>query len=234
MKTMPFLLFILFPFLLKAQEGTKNFIDFHYIEVTGKADMDIVPDEIYLKILIDEKDNKAKQSVEDLEKQMVKKLQAIGIDVSKDLSIQDFASNFKNYWLRNNKIYTSKEYQLIVHDGKTAGEVFRGLEEIGISNISIEKVDHSKIDEYKKEVKINAIKAAKDKASAMAEAIGQSIGRAVFVQEQNFGIPMQKSPMASNIRIRGFSDVEVSDREPDIEFEKIHLEYSVLVRFELK
>ena len=239
MKKTLFVLLAVMPLFLKAQPGQKNFIDLNYIEVTGKADMDIVPDEIYLKILVDEKDNKAKQSVEDLEKQMIKKLQAIGIDVSKDLSIQDFTSNFKNYWLRDNKIYTSKEYQLIVHNGKIAGEVFRGMEGLGISNISIEKVDHSKLDEYKKEVKVNAIKDGKEKASAMATAIGQSIGRAVFIQEQNFGISDNRVAQALQGRVYGMSvrapgSIQEEDTEPDIEFEKIHIEYSVLVRFELK
>ena len=41
---------------LFAQE--KNYIDQPYIEVTGKAEMEVVPDEIYLRIVINEKDNK--------------------------------------------------------------------------------------------------------------------------------------------------------------------------------
>ena len=39
----------------RAQTGEKNFIDQNYIEVTGTAEMEIVPDEIYLKIVLSEK-----------------------------------------------------------------------------------------------------------------------------------------------------------------------------------
>ena len=49
-----------------AQE--KNFLDKPYIEVTGKADMEVTPDEIYVRIVINEKDNKGKVSVEQQEK----------------------------------------------------------------------------------------------------------------------------------------------------------------------
>lgn len=39
-----------------AQTGEKNFIDQNYVEVTGTAELEIVPDEIYLRIVISEKD----------------------------------------------------------------------------------------------------------------------------------------------------------------------------------
>lgn len=39
----------------RAQTGEKNFIDQNYIEVTGTAEMEIVPDEIYLKIVLSER-----------------------------------------------------------------------------------------------------------------------------------------------------------------------------------
>jgi len=234
MKRIVLLLMLLSPFFLNAQTGEKNFIDLNYIEVTGQAEMEVVPDEIYLKIIVNEKDSKGKENLEELEKEMIKKLEEIGVDVSKELSIKDFASNFKNYWLRDNKIFTSKEYQLTTHDGQTTGKVFQVLESLGISNISIEKVDHSKIEEFKKEVKVKAMVAAKEKAGMMAEAIGQEIGKAIFIQEQNFGYRPRTEALSSNIRIRGISSDQDVAPFPEIEFEKINLAYSVLARFELK
>ena len=37
-------------FVTMAQSGEKNFIDQNYIEVSGTAEMEIVPDQIYLKL----------------------------------------------------------------------------------------------------------------------------------------------------------------------------------------
>jgi len=228
------LLFVITP-LLFAQEGVKNFIDQNYIEVTGKAEMEVAPDEIYIKILLNEKDYKGKELAE-VEKAMMGKLAEMGLDLSKDLVVKDLLSNFQYYWLQKADILLSKEYQLLVHDGKTAGKVFVELQKLGISNVSVDKVDNSKMTEYRRDVKVASIKAAQEKAKALAMAINQNIGRAIFVQEidSDYGALQGR---VSNVMIRGYFSNELNEDsapEPDIEFEKLHLEYSIIVRFELK
>jgi uncharacterized protein len=220
-----------FAFLFSFAQDTKNFIDQNYIEVTGKAELEIVPDQIYIQILINETDYKGKESLEILERNMLKKLQEIGIDLKKDFAVKDISSNFKNYWLKKTDIFTSKEYQLIVHTAPVAGRVFRELEALGISNISIIKVDNSEMEKYKKEVKVNAIKIGKENAVSLAEAIGQTIGKALYIRENEPFYPMQANTMM--IRGKGAA-MDESYTEPDLEFEKIKLEYSVQVFFELK
>jgi uncharacterized protein len=213
-------------------QGTKNFIDQPYVEVTGKAEMEIVPDEIYLNITIDENDSKGKITVEQLEKEMIKKLKELNIDIEKQLKVKDIASNFQKYFLKKTEIQTSKEYQLLLHDGLTVAKVFIQLESVGISNIEIEKVDHSEIEKYRQEVKINAIKAAKEKAGQLAEAIGQTIGKAIYIQEIE-NVYMAKA-FANTVMLRGVSSLKDEEELPNLEFEKIPLEYSVQVYFELK
>ncbi|MDD4993748.1 MAG: SIMPL domain-containing protein [Paludibacter sp.] len=234
MRKLIFLLVFL-PCLTFAQTGQKNFIDQNYIEVTGKSEMEIIPDLIYLKIFLNEKDNKSKLPLSEREQIMIETLKGIGVDISKDLSIKDMSSNYKFYLLTKNDILLSKEYQLLVKDGKTASKVFVELEKIGISNVSIDRLDNSKIENFRKEVKIDAIKAAQNKAQSLATALNQNIGRAIYVQEvvQNFG---NGAPGASNsIIVRGVSStIYGSNAQPEIDFEKIKLEYSILCRFELK
>jgi uncharacterized protein len=223
-----------------AQNGDKNFIDQNYIEVTGKAEMEVVPDMIYLKIILSDKDNKNKQSLDEIDKTMISKLKEIGVEVSKDLSIKDFTSNFKSYWISKTDILLTKQYQLIIHDTKTLQKVYFEFQKLGISNVSIDKLDHSKIEQFRKEVKINAIKAAKDKAESLAIAINQTIGKALFIQETDFSTPslitnaLQGSVSGINVRLRGASNYSNDTSNQDIEFEKINLVYSILVRFELK
>lgn len=231
-----FLGLLIIPFLTNGQTGEKNFIDQNYIEVTGKAEMEISPDLIYIKILINEKDNKNKTPLADRENTMLSKLKEIGIDINKDLLIKDISSNFKYYWLTKSEILLSKEYQLLVRDGKTASKVFIELENIGISTVSIDRLDNSNIQKYRKEVKIDAVKAAKEKAESLANAIGQDIGRAIYIQELERAAPT----VSNRILIRGASSLSNSSLygsrapEPDIDFEKIILEYSIICRFELK
>jgi len=230
MRTTFTLLFVL-AFVFTYAQDTKNFIDLNYIEVTGKAEMEVAPDEIFIQIFINESDYKGKQTLEILERNMLKKLQEIGIDLKKEFAVNDISSNFKDYWIKKTDIFTSKQYQVIVHTAPMAGRVFRELEGLGISNISIEKVDNSEIEKYKKEVKVKAIQAAKEKAESLSGAIGQTIGKAIYIRESE---PLYAPVMANTMMKARGMELDASYTEPDIEFEKIKLEYSVDVYFELK
>jgi hypothetical protein len=81
---------------------------------------------------------------------MLAKLNELGIDISKDLAVKDLLSNFQYYWFIKADILLSKEYQLLVHDAKTAGKVFIGLQNIGIANVSINRIENSKITDYRR------------------------------------------------------------------------------------
>lgn len=227
--------YCLLPFFVNAQSGDKNFIDQNYIEVIGKSEIEIRPDLIYIKILLSEKDNKNKISLVERENIMISKLKEIGIDINKDLLVKDISSNFKFYLLIKSEILLSKEYQVLVRDAKTVGRVFIELENIEISNVSIEKLDNTDIDRYRRDVKISAIKAAKEKAEALSNAIGQNIGRAIFIQELENNYRSGTPGASSNVVLRGTSSLYGSrSPEQEIDFEKIKLEYSILCRFELK
>ena len=212
-----------------AQE--KNFLDIPYIEVRGEAEMEVVPDEIYINIVINEIDNKGKVSAEQLEKSMLNVLQSLSINVKEDLSVRDLSSNFKRYLIKSSDIRTQKEYQLKVNSAALAGQVFVGLEKLGISNLSIDHVDHSQIEKFRREVKINAAKDAREKASDLAEAVGQTIGKAVFMQESSSSNIYPRMYEATLMEVNIES---MQDQAPEIEFEKIKLEYKVFARFILE
>ena len=238
MKHLFFLVIFMISLTGFSQTIEKNFIDQNYIEVIGKAEMNIIPDLIYVNILLSEKDNNYKQSLDEIEKSMTIKLTEIGIDLNKDLSIRDFTSNFKSYWISKNDILLTKEYQLIIHDTKTLQKVYFELQKLDISNVQIEKIDNSKLEQFRKEVKVNAIKAAKEKAESLASAINQSIGKAIFIQELDNSY---FNALSTNVRgvsaqaiRKSSSNYQNGSSLPDIEFEKINIQYAIMVRFDLK
>jgi uncharacterized protein len=227
---------IIIPFLIITVmmygQITKNFIDQNYIEVTGKAEIEVIPNEIYLSITINEADTKGKTTVEALERSMMKSLIDMGLNVEKDLTVKDMASNFKEYWIKRSDIFKSKQYVLKVADAATAGKVFQQLEKLGISNMGIEKVDHSDIENFRMEVKVKAAIAAKEKAVSLAEAMGQKAGRALYIREVEDFFGPYRQP---NIMIRGLAaKAEDSAIMPEISFDAIKLEYSVHAYFELQ
>ena len=227
MKQLFMALAVMFSISSFAQIGEKNFIDKNYIEVTGKAEMEFTPDKIYIQVLLNEKDAKAKNSVSEQEQKMLQKLASLGIDTKKDVMIKDLSSNLKSGFLSKD-IALSKQYQIIVHTGKMAGNVFLALEEIGISNASIEKLESSKIEEYRQEVKIKAIKAAKEKAQLLCNAVDQKAGKALFIQEQNvYARPVYANTMMFEAKAQGIADAA------DLNFENLKVEATVLCRFEI-
>jgi len=218
-----------------AQTGEKNFIDQNYIEVKGKAELEISPDMIYLQIVLSDKNNKDKLTLPEIEKKMTGKLSEIGIDINKDLSLMDFASNLQTYWLKSNDVMLKKQYQLIVHDSKTLQRVFFEFQKLGISDVSITKLENSKIEQYRKDVKVSAIKAAKEKAGLLAEALNQKIGKALFIQEtDNLNPYLASNTLQENVRMRTSTDSLNDPTAADIDFEKIKIESTILVRFELE
>lgn len=90
-----FVLLLLFSTFSFSQSGQKNFIDQPYIEVTGTVETEIIPNEIYLRITLDENDKKGRISVEKQENQMLLKLRALNIDLKKNLSVLNFDGYYK-------------------------------------------------------------------------------------------------------------------------------------------
>ena len=222
-------LFLCLGLSVMAQAGEKNFIDQNYIEVNGTAVMEIVPNQIYLKIVIGDKDQKGKVGVEQLEGKMFDMLKKLGIDLKKDLSVRDVASNLKSYVLKSSEIRTTKEYVLLLRNTELLNKVFLGLDKIGISDASVERVDHTDMPKFRRQVKVDAIKVAKEKAEDLTAAIGQGIGRALYINETVWSRPVAQN--MSNVLL----DYEGRGKMNQLlEFEKIKLEATVMVRFELK
>lgn len=226
-----FLLFNAFSF---SQNGEKNFIDQPYIDVTGTIETEIIPNEIYLNIVLNENDNKGKLSVEEQENQMLTVLKTLEIDLNKNFSILDFEGFYKRKLLADNEVTKTKKYQLIVNDGETLGKVYQALDRINISNISITKTSHSDIEKITRETKLKALIVAKEKANDYALVINQSIGKAIFIQEsqniQNSNFYGNNLGMLNEVIVTGYG---ASKREKieNLNFKKITVSATVSAKF---
>jgi len=228
MKKQILILALFFVVALVKGQDSKNFIDQNYIEVTGIAYKEVVPDEIYLKIRIDEKDNKGRESIQSLERKMLRRLESIGIDIDKQVKLNDFSSNFQFYFLKRTDVFESKEYTIQVSTGAKAGEVITELSDMGISNVTLDRVAYSDEEGLKLEVKALAIKNAKMKAASLAGALDQTIGRAIHIQEYDSPRMFRSNNMEMKVRGAG----SMNDQSlPEVGFEKIRVDASVQVKF---
>jgi uncharacterized protein YggE len=215
----------------------KNFIDKPYLEVQGKADTLVTPNRIYIDVLISEKDTKGKKSVEDLENEMLTKLKSLGIDTEKNVTMQDMMSNYKKFFLKQTDIQKAKSYSILVYDAKTTAKVFIGLEEVGISNVRIDKLEHSEEKKIQLTINSKAMENAKANAISFTKPLGQNIGKALFIN-QTKNIAYRGN--VNEIRIRGTStiggnyDLKSQNYNENIEFEKIKISSEIGVRFALE
>jgi hypothetical protein len=102
----------------------------------------VVPDRIFVTIILQESDSKGKISLENLESSMEKALQNNGVKITEDLSVSDMSSNLKKYFLKQKDILKSKSYSLLLHNSEIALKVFVALEKEGISNVYLDKTEY--------------------------------------------------------------------------------------------
>ena len=213
---------------------TKNFLDLPYIETAAKVDTLVIPDRIYLNISFFEKDSKGKMSVEELENKMNEKLKEIGINTEKQLTLNDLASNYKKYFLKQQDVQKNKNYTLLVYNAQIAGKVILALEEIEISNVFLDKTEYSKAEEMILILKGEAILKAKNQAIAMTKPLNQKLGNAIYISDYSNNINLLNGRV-SGIQIRGNRSLEKEKYEPiNIEFEKIKIESEVKATFKLE
>ena len=231
MKHIIFTLLAIFTLNISTQAQTKNFIDQPYIETSARADTLVTPDKIYLNILISEKDTKGKISVEALENKMGQTLKSLGINLDKQLSLNDLSSNFQKYFLKQQDVLKTKSYTLLVYDALTAGKAILALEKIDISNVTLDKTEFSDIENLQLILKSKAISKAKLNANALVKPLNQTVGNALFISDTN-NYQYQVRPVAIQVKRESF---DAENFEPlDIEFEKIKVQSDVSVKFKLE
>ncbi len=221
---------------LAGQSQTKNFLDQPYLEVAGNADTLLTPNEIYIKIIITEKDTRDRISVEDQELKMYNALKTLGIDVEKNLTTSDMASNFKFYFLRSKDVMKSKQYILRVSDAVTASKVFIELENLGISNTSIERVDHSDLESIRNLLRSKAVENARTRAIALTEPLKQTVGPAIHIADNEvYSNSNQLRGRLEEVVVVGYGIKKNAATElPKIEFEKLKVASNINVKFMLK
>ncbi len=214
---------------------TKNFIDQPYVETSAKVDTLVIADRIYLKILINESDTKDKISVEELETKMESALKALGINTSENLSLIDLASNFKNYFFKQKDVLKNKAYSLLVYDAQTAGKVIIALENLNISNVELEKLEHSQMENVKLVLKSNAIVKAKKQADYLTKPLNQKTGSALFISDISNQSYQYNRNTLDEIVVVGYGAAKKQEFEPiAIEFKKIKVESEVSVKFKIE
>jgi len=200
------------------------------IEVTGIAEKEVTPDIINVSISLQEYlDGKKKTTIDQLENQLEKAVNEAGI-AKEDFTISN-VSAWNNTWQKkkNPDFLASKQYSIRFHDLNRYNQILSKIDPKGIQSTYIESYDYSKMTELKRELKIQSLLAAKEKATYLLKSIDEKLGRAINIAENdNSNYPAPRAMYANKAMAN-----DASTGESDIDARKIKLSFQVQAIFEI-
>lgn len=215
----------------QTQNGTTE----RFIEVTGEGEVKVDPNIIYLSIELREykKDGKIVK-LEDLEEQLTKVLQTIGIPPE---NLKVYASSGRQYDLKQRKanLLIGKRYNLKLTDIDLLNPLLGELGEANIFAVSITEVTHTDIEKFKTETKVKAISNAKEKATLLTTSLDSKLGQVLQIRETELvdTYPLQAlQGRAAGVQASAYGYDKVQTNSVD--FEQIKLTYKIVVKFKIE
>lgn len=238
------LLAVLCPAFLmaKAQQPSGNPFP-KTISVSGSAEMEVIPDQIFVNIVLREyqKRGEDKKELEVIKTDFLNACKAASIADSV-VSIVSYTGYNNYYWLRKKKktpdMNASITYQVIFSNSKQMDDLVDKLDDEATQGFSIVNTSHSKMTEYRKQLKTEAVKAAKAKGIYLTEAIAEKLGPAITIKEPeditNYVSRSSNQPISQRVLEEAYMRGNTGTKDSEILFKKIKLRYEVDVIFALQ
>jgi uncharacterized protein YggE len=239
MKSMSFLLFVSLFALDSFAQGSPNPFP-RTITVNGSAEMEIVPDEIYVQVYLKEYDKKAggKVTIDKIRQDFLTAVRSLGLPDT-TISVSGYDANSYNPWwrkkARRQELHAAITYQVKLNNTAQVDQLVDKLDDNATQNFYISRMTHSRLDEFKRALKIQAVKAAKEKAQYLSDAIGEKVGGAVTISEPgeyyqpyHGAVGAVSAPPPQEVRVQS-----TSADQPQADFRKLKIRYEVTAVFAL-
>lgn len=200
--------------------------DLPTISVTGTAEVFVVPDEVTFSAKVEKTGKTLAEAKKAHDAALAKLISTARRFVPDEKDIKtDFLSVAEHY-KRVKTDPKDSEYKNVFDGYKVSRSITIKLRDVSkfesalsalvdadVSDIGRVSFGTSKLRQHKDEARANAIAAAKEKATALAGRIGQSIGKAVSIKEEN--VDGYRSPGA-NFSSNSFSVSDSDDDDEDV------------------
>lgn len=201
------------------------------IVVNGYAERKVAPDKFTLAITISESDSKGRISLDEQERDMIKRLKSAGFDTDEALRLKNNYSSYK----RRGALAT-RNYELIVHGAEDLSRAFTLLEELNLHSVSLSRATCTNLDAIREELRREAIREAKRNAEVLAEAIDQEIGTCTYICDYNSNgdvyFNVNTSMKTRGYKVDSVEEAYYSEPEP-IEFAETTISHTVQAKFQL-
>lgn len=206
--------------------------DGRYIEVTGSSEIEVVPDEIHFLITIKEyweeefdgkskpEDYRTKVPLDRIEKDLREVLRKAGV---RDEAIR--TQEVGDYWRQKGKEFLiGKQLDVRLTDFEQINTIIRFVDTKGVEFMRIGELKHKDLAMYRRQGKIEALKAAREKATYLVEAMGQKLGEVIRIVEP---VSNSVSPYGN---FRAQSNVSLGTAATE-QYRIIKLRYEMTARF---
>lgn len=209
--------------------SAQNIDNRKYIEVTGSAEMTVQPDEIELEITLG--DNGKVGKLDEVEADFKAVLKKHNIK-SESVKFQSASDWYWWYWWNDNYRRNQQTVRVKLDNKTDILKFVQDLDRKWAHNIQIINTTHKQMAQFRKDVKIEAIKAAKIKAQYLTEAVGEKLGGVLAidelpeVQENRYWFRNNGQNSMSNSVISQDSGAEAIDNA-----KALKLRYEIKVKF---
>jgi len=203
------------------------------INVNGSAEMEVIPDEIYVRVDLQEYERKGnKKTLDEIKSSFISSLHSIGINDTA-ISVDTYQGYNPEWWRKHKKdkenLMASVSYEIKLNSVAKLGQLVNVLDDDATSSFVLTRTSHSRMNEFRKQLKIQAVKAAREKAEYLAGALDEKVGNVVSISEPNEGWTSYPPLSFANTTV-GLAN----DENPSIDFRKMKLRFEVNVVFGLK
>ena len=205
------------------------------IEVTGSAELEVIPDEIFVGITLQEYYTKTKEkiTIDAISRSFLATCEKAGITKDR-IEVQDM-SGFDNsswYYRKRKKeqpdLMQSTSYTIKFGSPAEIDKLVNILDDNATQNVYLSRKSNSKEKEFCKQLKIQALQNAKAKATYLLEGIGAKTGAVLFVREIEFN----EAPMYKNYdRMANTMMESAGSANEGLSFRKIKYRYDVEAHF---
>ncbi|HLG03475.1 MAG TPA: SIMPL domain-containing protein [Bacteroidia bacterium] len=197
------------------------------IQVTGMAEMEIIPDEVYVNVSIREfTRDKKKNTIEDLEGAFLNFVEKTIATPRTDVTMEYTDARINALKRRTKDPLIQKVYEVKFKSYDQYLLLATVADSLYLNNVYIKKYSHSKIEDYKKQVRIAAMINAKEKAGYMLQAVNQKTGALLLVEEPTRDVLVfdglndysERKKESSLLGPRYYSDTRVFDDDNDFAY----------------
>ncbi len=171
------------------------------IEVSGIAEKEVEPDEVYFTLTLQEYKKAGKKiTLDEMEKKLVERALGVGIKKS-DLKLDNLTAYSYNYYYgydygyyrKSGDVMATGTYRIKLSNTGQMDKLMENKEGINVTHAYLSSFSSSQKEKYNDELREKALKITREKATKLLAAVGAQLGEVVCItdggsrQAENYG-----------------------------------------------